>query len=493
MPAGDEQVGMAVVVDVADGHAVAVAPRERREPRRRRRILECPIAPIAKEAVPFGPGAVEVGREGPGLRQVDVEPAVTVVVEQPDAAGRGLGHVADGDTPLSKVKRSPAASGVVHELGSPDGRGGPPSRAGLARGMASSSAIKSLIIGRRRAPGFGRLQPLQRLAAGAIVRVVLARPATRAPGPRSSGRAPRPSARPRGWSRPRFWTTAWYRYLISISSARRVASAVGLLATAASSSARIGQPFQRPAGRPARGRPLLMRLPLASRRPRGRRTRPGGRAPPTGRAGRAGDAARPARPPASSWHANGPVEPRPPDGRVVGPALPGTSPATSSPRRAGPARVARFAQPSQTRSSSGAFRAASSRAARTISKPHRVVRAELLQLPEQGRLVGVRAPRPRATAPASSNRPWILYMLTSVSRASTAWGPAAAGGQEQRLGIGEAVVAQHQPGAVASPRAGRMANRPGPATRPPRPPRGGPAEFARAEQELGLAVPGPTQ
>ena len=52
MPAGDEEVRAAVVVDVADGHAMAIAPRERGEPGRRGRVLERPIAPLWKSRSP---------------------------------------------------------------------------------------------------------------------------------------------------------------------------------------------------------------------------------------------------------------------------------------------------------------------------------------------------------------------------------------------------------------------------------------------------------
>ena len=52
-PAGDEQVGAAVVVVVADGHPVAVAAAEPRDARRGRDVLERAVAAVAEQAVAF--------------------------------------------------------------------------------------------------------------------------------------------------------------------------------------------------------------------------------------------------------------------------------------------------------------------------------------------------------------------------------------------------------------------------------------------------------
>ncbi len=123
-PSGHEQVGMAVVVDVPHGDAVAVAPGKAGEARGRGGVLEGPVPPVAEQAVPLGAGAVEIGREWPGLRQVDIEPAVSVVVEQSDAAGRGLGHVPGRGHAVIEREAQPGGLGVIQERGRPDGRGG---------------------------------------------------------------------------------------------------------------------------------------------------------------------------------------------------------------------------------------------------------------------------------------------------------------------------------------------------------------------------------
>ena len=81
MPACDEKVWVSVVVNVADSYAMTVAPRELGEPRSVGRILKRPVASIVKETVPRRLRGGEVGGETAGLRQVDIEPAVTVIVE----------------------------------------------------------------------------------------------------------------------------------------------------------------------------------------------------------------------------------------------------------------------------------------------------------------------------------------------------------------------------------------------------------------------------
>src|SRR6185437_15720153 len=65
-PAGDEEVRVAIVVDVADGDAVAVAAGHPADPGGLRDVLERAIAPVAEEAV-AGPRPRLVGGEGPPL------------------------------------------------------------------------------------------------------------------------------------------------------------------------------------------------------------------------------------------------------------------------------------------------------------------------------------------------------------------------------------------------------------------------------------------
>ena len=87
-PPRDEQVGMAVVVVVADGDAVAVASRESVQPGTLGDILERPVAAVAEQAV--AAWRMLGGRERPALDGIDVEPAVAVVVEQAHAPAHRL-------------------------------------------------------------------------------------------------------------------------------------------------------------------------------------------------------------------------------------------------------------------------------------------------------------------------------------------------------------------------------------------------------------------
>ena len=84
-PAGDEQVGVAVVVVVADGDAVAVAPGQPAMPDALGDVLERAVAPVAEQAVAARRASCGLGGNGPPWTTVDVEPAVAVVVEQADA------------------------------------------------------------------------------------------------------------------------------------------------------------------------------------------------------------------------------------------------------------------------------------------------------------------------------------------------------------------------------------------------------------------------
>ncbi len=79
-PAREEQVGTAVVVVVAHGHAVAVAVHQAADPGGRRDVLEGPVAAIAEEAIAARRPCS--GWEGPALHEVDVKPAVAVIIEQ---------------------------------------------------------------------------------------------------------------------------------------------------------------------------------------------------------------------------------------------------------------------------------------------------------------------------------------------------------------------------------------------------------------------------
>ncbi len=81
---------MAVVVVVADGDAVAIAPRESVQPGPLGDILESAVAAVSEQRSPHD-GSI-VGRERAALDRIDVEPAVAVVVEQAHASAHRLGE-----------------------------------------------------------------------------------------------------------------------------------------------------------------------------------------------------------------------------------------------------------------------------------------------------------------------------------------------------------------------------------------------------------------
>ena len=108
---------MTVVVEVADGDAVTVSPRQFRDARRRSHVLERPVAPVAEQPVAL----LAVGakrdrrREGAALDDVDVEPAVAVVIEQPDASRGRLGELPAGRAAIVEGEAQARGLGVIAE------------------------------------------------------------------------------------------------------------------------------------------------------------------------------------------------------------------------------------------------------------------------------------------------------------------------------------------------------------------------------------------
>src|SRR5208283_4196705 len=91
-PAGDEEVGSAVIVIVAHGDTEAVAAGELSQARFRGNVLEPAVATVVEEAVAKGRRA-GAGRERSALNSVNVQPAIAVEVEHTDAAAHGLGKL----------------------------------------------------------------------------------------------------------------------------------------------------------------------------------------------------------------------------------------------------------------------------------------------------------------------------------------------------------------------------------------------------------------
>src|SRR6185437_13834233 len=92
-PTGHEEVGPAIVVDVADGDPVPIAAGERGQAGGRGRVLEPAVATVAEEAVSEG-RTTGGGGKWAALDRIDIEPAVAVEVDQAHASAHGFGHLA---------------------------------------------------------------------------------------------------------------------------------------------------------------------------------------------------------------------------------------------------------------------------------------------------------------------------------------------------------------------------------------------------------------
>ena len=110
-PAGDEEVGAAVVIIVADGNAVAVTAGERGQTGLLGHVVEVSVAAVAEEPVAEWS---RPGRRGkfPPLNGKDVEPAITVEIEEGDASAHGLGELELSGVPIVKPENEACAPGI---------------------------------------------------------------------------------------------------------------------------------------------------------------------------------------------------------------------------------------------------------------------------------------------------------------------------------------------------------------------------------------------
>ena len=115
-PAGDEEVGPAVVVEVADGDAVAIAAGQRGQAGRDGDVLEPPVAAVAEEAVAERKTGRAEGETAP-LNGVDVEPAIAVEIEQAHTAARWSRGAGGSAAPVIEREDQAAALGVIDERG----------------------------------------------------------------------------------------------------------------------------------------------------------------------------------------------------------------------------------------------------------------------------------------------------------------------------------------------------------------------------------------
>ncbi len=364
-PSGDEEIRMAVVVDVAYRHAMTVAPRECGEARRRGRVLECAIAPITKQPVSFGLGGGEVGRKGTGLCQVNVEPAVAVVVEEPDPAGRGLGHVANVRDAVVEGETKARGLGIVDEARDPRDNGDAGRRVAPWRRVE----IRDQLAKRRsaRQASLDLLEPLERCTTFRDVRAVLG---DDGPQSRRFEVAAEILGHPGRLGDARSLQVL-DKGLVAIP--ERVQDGSARRSWAASSRStiqecQVGQAFEGAEASRLSRNEILMNLSFASGisgpggEPGPQVKHLGGREPVGGRCRTARSTS------ASSWAARAqsslPFQTAASSGRR---SRQSSSHFFASSSR--PVRVARFAQPSQIRSSSGAFRAAFVKAVLITPKP----------------------------------------------------------------------------------------------------------------------------
>ncbi len=112
----DEQIGPAVVVVIGAGHAEAISAANPRDPGALARILERPVSAVAEQAVAqLGPGRLGPGWEGSTLDEIDIEPAVAVIVEDGDAATDRLGDLVLRRLVVVVGEAEPGGVGIVAE------------------------------------------------------------------------------------------------------------------------------------------------------------------------------------------------------------------------------------------------------------------------------------------------------------------------------------------------------------------------------------------
>ncbi len=126
-PAGHEEVRSAVVVEVAHGDTMPIAPCQGGDAGFFRDVLEGAVAAVPEQAVAAFGGCLS-GGERAALDGVDVEPAVTVVVDQADAAAHGFGQALQGGCVAVVHEGETGRMGLIHKV-----RHVTPGRLGLGR------------------------------------------------------------------------------------------------------------------------------------------------------------------------------------------------------------------------------------------------------------------------------------------------------------------------------------------------------------------------
>src|SRR3954454_14593188 len=107
---------MPVAVVVADSHAVTVAPGHVGDSARLGDV-HIPAGPKIAEQAVAGRGHLRAGRKMTALNEINIEPAVAVVIEQSDPpAHRGRRQGASGAVPVLLHELKPHRTRVVFEF-----------------------------------------------------------------------------------------------------------------------------------------------------------------------------------------------------------------------------------------------------------------------------------------------------------------------------------------------------------------------------------------
>ena len=115
-PAGDEQIGTTVVIEVADGDTLAVTAGEPGQSGRVGHVYEAAVAPVAEESV-VERSRTRRRRKLSPLNGVDVEPAVAIEVQECDTAAHGLWELTLGRAPVVESEDEAPRLSLFNESG----------------------------------------------------------------------------------------------------------------------------------------------------------------------------------------------------------------------------------------------------------------------------------------------------------------------------------------------------------------------------------------
>jgi hypothetical protein len=180
-PPGHEEIGVAVVVAIAYRHAVAEALGHAADSRGSGHVFERPVAAVAEQSVSPG-GLSGIGGEPASLDEIDIEPAVAIVVDEADAPFGEFGELVHTRVPVIVDKQQAGGLAIIAEPGRDridslgTGR-----RAARLRGKVGGEEL-SEGLPRRAPPGFVALEACQGCPGAVVVGHALCDPCQEADG-----------------------------------------------------------------------------------------------------------------------------------------------------------------------------------------------------------------------------------------------------------------------------------------------------------------------